>query len=95
MRLIDLHRHILPDVDDGALDLADAVVMARQAERDDGGGRRGRSAASAVSTTSSSATWNMVDTMDVVRAARPWDPTSGAPTGVVSSLDVAAVCATC
>ena len=32
--LIDLHCHILPALDDGALDLADSVAMARQAERD-------------------------------------------------------------
>ena len=31
---IDLHCHILPGIDDGARDLADAVAMARQAERD-------------------------------------------------------------
>ena len=34
MALVDLHCHILPGVDDGALDLADAVAMARQAEHD-------------------------------------------------------------
>jgi len=32
--VIDLHCHILPALDDGALDLADSVAMARQAERD-------------------------------------------------------------
>jgi len=32
--LIDLHCHILPALDDGALDLADSLAMARQAERD-------------------------------------------------------------
>lgn len=32
--MIDLHCHILPALDDGALDLADSVAMARQAERD-------------------------------------------------------------
>jgi protein-tyrosine phosphatase len=32
--LIDLHCHILPALDDGALDLADSVAMAREAERD-------------------------------------------------------------
>jgi protein-tyrosine phosphatase len=32
--LIDLHCHILPAIDDGALDVEDAVGMARQAERD-------------------------------------------------------------
>ncbi len=32
--LIDLHCHILPALDDGALDLSDSVAMARQAERD-------------------------------------------------------------
>jgi protein-tyrosine phosphatase len=32
--VIDLHCHILPDLDDGALDLADSVAMARQAEAD-------------------------------------------------------------
>jgi protein-tyrosine phosphatase len=31
---IDLHCHILPGIDDGARDMADAVEMARQAERD-------------------------------------------------------------
>jgi len=31
---IDLHCHILPGIDDGARDIADAVEMARQAERD-------------------------------------------------------------
>jgi protein-tyrosine phosphatase len=31
---IDLHCHILPGIDDGARDMADAVDMARQAERD-------------------------------------------------------------
>ena len=33
-RMIDLHCHILPALDDGALDLEDSVAMARQAERD-------------------------------------------------------------
>jgi protein-tyrosine phosphatase len=32
--LIDLHCHILPELDDGALDLGDSVAMAREAERD-------------------------------------------------------------
>jgi protein-tyrosine phosphatase len=32
--LVDLHCHILPDIDDGARDLADAVAMAGQAVRD-------------------------------------------------------------
>ena len=32
--VIDLHCHILPGVDDGALDLADSVAMARQADAD-------------------------------------------------------------
>ena len=32
--MIDLHCHILPALDDGALDLADSVAMARQALRD-------------------------------------------------------------
>jgi protein-tyrosine phosphatase len=32
--MIDLHCHILPGVDDGALDLADAVAMGRQADAD-------------------------------------------------------------
>ncbi len=32
--MIDLHCHILPGLDDGALDLEDSVAMARQAERD-------------------------------------------------------------
>jgi protein-tyrosine phosphatase len=32
--VIDLHCHILPGVDDGALDLADSLGMARQAVRD-------------------------------------------------------------
>ena len=31
---IDLHCHLLPGIDDGARDLADAVAMARQAEAD-------------------------------------------------------------
>jgi protein-tyrosine phosphatase len=31
---VDLHCHILPGIDDGARDIADAVEMARQAERD-------------------------------------------------------------
>ena len=34
MGLVDLHCHILPGVDDGALDLRDAVAMARTAARD-------------------------------------------------------------
>ena len=34
MALVDLHCHILPALDDGALDLADSLAMARQAERD-------------------------------------------------------------
>lgn len=32
--MIDLHHHILPALDDGALDMDDAVAMARQAEDD-------------------------------------------------------------
>ncbi len=32
--MIDLHCHILPALDDGALDLADSLAMAREAERD-------------------------------------------------------------
>jgi protein-tyrosine phosphatase len=32
--VIDLHCHILPGLDDGALDMHDSVAMARQAERD-------------------------------------------------------------
>jgi len=32
--MIDLHCHILPGLDDGALDIDDSVAMARQAERD-------------------------------------------------------------
>lgn len=32
--MIDLHCHILPGLDDGALDLNDSVAMARQAEQD-------------------------------------------------------------
>jgi protein-tyrosine phosphatase len=32
--VIDLHCHILPGIDDGALDLTDSVEMARQAEAD-------------------------------------------------------------
>jgi protein-tyrosine phosphatase len=32
--VIDLHCHILPALDDGALDLADSLAMAREAERD-------------------------------------------------------------
>jgi protein-tyrosine phosphatase len=32
--VIDLHCHILPSLDDGALDLEDAVAMARQADAD-------------------------------------------------------------
>lgn len=31
---VDLHCHVLPGIDDGAADLADAVAMARQAEAD-------------------------------------------------------------
>ncbi len=34
LRLIDLHCHILPGLDDGAQDVQDSVAMARQAERD-------------------------------------------------------------
>jgi protein-tyrosine phosphatase len=34
MAHVDLHCHILPGTDDGALDLADAVAMARQAAHD-------------------------------------------------------------
>jgi protein-tyrosine phosphatase len=34
VQLVDLHCHLLPGVDDGALDLADALAMARRAERD-------------------------------------------------------------
>jgi protein-tyrosine phosphatase len=34
MGLIDLHCHILPGVDDGALDVADSVAMARGAQAD-------------------------------------------------------------
>ena len=33
--VIDLRCHLLPGVDDGALDLADSVAMARQAEHDE------------------------------------------------------------
>jgi protein-tyrosine phosphatase len=33
-RVIDLHCHILPGLDDGALDLRDSIAMARQAEQD-------------------------------------------------------------
>jgi protein-tyrosine phosphatase len=33
-RLIDLHCHILPGLDDGALDIQDSIAMARQAEQD-------------------------------------------------------------
>ena len=33
-RLIDLHCHVLPGIDDGAVDLADAVAMMRQATED-------------------------------------------------------------
>jgi protein-tyrosine phosphatase len=33
-RLIDLHCHILPELDDGAIDLEDSVAMARQAQSD-------------------------------------------------------------
>lgn len=33
-RVIDLHCHILPELDDGALDLPDSIAMARQAEQD-------------------------------------------------------------
>jgi len=32
--MIDLHCHILPELDDGALDLDDSLAMARQAEED-------------------------------------------------------------
>lgn len=32
--MIDLHCHILPGLDDGALDMRDSVAMARQAEQD-------------------------------------------------------------
>jgi protein-tyrosine phosphatase len=32
--LIDIHCHILPALDDGALDMADSVAMAREAQRD-------------------------------------------------------------
>ena len=32
--MIDLHCHILPQLDDGARDLADSVEMARQAQED-------------------------------------------------------------
>ena len=32
--LIDLHCHLLPGVDDGALDLEDSVAMARRAQRE-------------------------------------------------------------
>ena len=32
--MIDLHCHILPGIDDGALDLADSVAMGSQADRD-------------------------------------------------------------
>jgi protein-tyrosine phosphatase len=32
--LVDLHSHVLPGVDDGALDEADALAMGRRAERD-------------------------------------------------------------
>jgi protein-tyrosine phosphatase len=32
--LIDLHCHVLPGIDDGARDMADALAMARQAEAD-------------------------------------------------------------
>ena len=32
--MIDLHCHILPGLDDGALDLQDSIAMARQAEQD-------------------------------------------------------------
>jgi protein-tyrosine phosphatase len=32
--LVDLHCHVLPGIDDGAQDLADAVAMAQQAEAD-------------------------------------------------------------
>jgi protein-tyrosine phosphatase len=34
MGLVDLHCHILPGVDDGALDVRDSIAMARHAERD-------------------------------------------------------------
>jgi protein-tyrosine phosphatase len=33
--LIDLHSHILPGIDDGAVDIADSIGMARQAHDDD------------------------------------------------------------
>jgi protein-tyrosine phosphatase len=32
--VIDLHCHILPALDDGALDIADSIAMAREAQRD-------------------------------------------------------------
>ena len=32
--MIDLHCHLLPGLDDGALDLADSVAMAREAQKD-------------------------------------------------------------
>ncbi|MFP5388269.1 MAG: CpsB/CapC family capsule biosynthesis tyrosine phosphatase, partial [Thermoleophilia bacterium] len=32
--MIDLHCHILPGVDDGSLDLADSLALARQAAND-------------------------------------------------------------
>ena len=32
--MIDLHSHILPGLDDGALDVADSIAMARQAQAD-------------------------------------------------------------
>jgi len=32
--LIDLHCHVLPGIDDGAVDLADAVALMRQATAD-------------------------------------------------------------
>ena len=33
-RVIDLHRHVLPGLDDGALDLNGSLAMAHQAEED-------------------------------------------------------------
>jgi protein-tyrosine phosphatase len=33
-KLIDLHCHILPALDDGALDMADSIAMAQEAQRD-------------------------------------------------------------
>lgn len=32
--MIDLHSHILPGIDDGAIDIADSIAMARQADDD-------------------------------------------------------------